>query len=763
MEGSGSIHEFLNRIESEGRLPQLAAELDGYRVRVVLTAHPTQFYPDEVLAIVADLTSALESDDTNAAYELLLQMGKTRFRNSAKPTPLDEARSLIWYLEDVFYRAIPEIQSLIDDHLDQDGTSGSVRTEPIVELGFWPGGDRDGNPFVTADLTERIAGILRATVLRLYQSDLRDLSRRLTFPGVSERLEHIRDRIATTSEVAGGDAEPYPDSEEFVRDLQEVLASVVADHMGLFADPLRQLIFRASTFGFHLASMDLRQDSRVHARVVGDIIHAAGLIAESDVETWSERPPEERISLMTSALDRLPSPHALATTLPKGIAHDTLESIRVLERIQKRNGARGMHRYIISNTQSEADVLAVWFLVQAAGVSLDSIELDIVPLFETIADLHASTGIMERLYDDLSYGSHLERRGQHQTIMLGFSDGTKDGGYVTANWEIYKAKRRLSSQATRREIGVTFFDGRGGPPARGGGNTHRFYRSLGKSVLSRELHVTIQGQTISSKYGTVDAARYNLERLVTAGLESRVGASSTRTMTDSQSSLIDELSAIAEGAYRDLKSDPRFLEYLEEITPIHFYGKTNNASRPTQRGGGSALQLDTLRAIPFVGAWSQVKQNVPGYYGLGTAVEHLEAAGRGDEVCRLYSESSYFRSLADNAMQSILKTSFALTSYLKDSDRFGAFWERLRDESDRTIRALRRLSGTPELLSGEPVTRESILLRESVVTPILVIQQYALHATRDASLRVASESDKTLERMIVKSLAASVNASRNAV
>lgn len=754
LEGPGSLHDFLNRMEAEGKNSQLAAELQSYRVRVVLTAHPTQFYPDEILAIISDLTQALQHDDTNTIYELLLQMGKTRFRNSEKPTPLDEARSLLWYLEDVFYDAIPAMHAQIDDHLQ-------TTTGPVVELGFWPGGDRDGNPYVTAGLTERIGALLRATVLRLYQTDLRALARRLTFAGIAERMGAISERLAATADGgAGGEDAAYADSGELVADLTSVYSLLQSEHMGLFSERLRTLINRVRTFGFHFASMDLRQDSRVHAAVIGEILAVAGV---EPGEGFADLEPERRVEVMITAIRQLPDSDQLLSALPEGIARDTLLTVQVAQRIQRRNGSRGMHRYIISNTQSEADVLGVWFVVQAAGISLAELELDIVPLFETIDDLHAASGIMERLYDHGEYAEHLRTRGQHQTVMLGFSDGTKDGGYVTANWEIYKAKRRLSSQAARREIAITFFDGRGGPPARGGGNTHRFYRSLGKTVLAREIHVTIQGQTISSKYGTVEAARYNLERLVTSGLESRVGATSMRAMTDHENELVEELSRIAGEAYQALKNHELFLPYLEEQTPLRFYGKTNIASRPTQRGGAEKLSLETLRAIPFVGAWSQVKQNVPGYFGLGTAIETITQSGRGQELCDLYEKSPYFRSLADNAMQSISKTSFALTAYLQDDERYGEFWSSLRDEASRTVEALKRLSGEDRLLAAEPITRQSISLREEIVIPILVIQQFALWALRHPEARLGKETDETLERMVVKSLAAAVNASRNAV
>ncbi|HKJ85604.1 MAG TPA: phosphoenolpyruvate carboxylase, partial [Spirochaetia bacterium] len=230
-----------------------------------------------------------------------------------------------------------------------------------------------------------------------------------------------------------------------------------------------------------------------------------------------------------------------------------------------------------------------------------------------------------------------------------------------------------------------------------------------------------------------------------------------------ENALIDELSERARDTYLKLKEHPLFLPYLRDRTPLTYYGKTNIASRPTQRGPQNELSMDRLRAIPFVGAWSQMKQNVPGYYGFGSAIESLAADGRLEELQRLYSESLFFGTLVDNAMQSLSKTSFELTAYLADDPIYGDFWKMIRDEAVRTHRGLLEVSGQSELLGSEPAVRQSIRMREDIVTPVLVIQQYALNAIADPAVRVANEATETLERMIVKSLAAAVNATRNAV
>jgi len=775
LDGPGSVAGLYERVKTQGKLPELRALLRDYRVRVVLTAHPTQFYPDEVLGIITDLADSLERGDANDVYELLMQMGQTRFRNTEKPTPVDEATSLLWYLQNVFYETVPTIQREIAE-LAAEGSESALSLSPVLELGFWPGGDRDGNPYVTADVTSHIANLLRRSILELYLADVRKLTRRLTFPGVGELLQEIGDRIQRTIspfvELPMGldesrefcvepDERQYWSPDELSADLRRAHELLLNHNLGLYRDRLEELMYKVAAFGFHFASLDLRQDSRVHTSVVDNILSILGKLPVDS--SYCELSPQEKIACLYETAADLPDTEALIENLSEAIDIDTIRSLQVTARIQERNGIRGMHRYIISNTQTEANVAEVWFLAVCAGMSKERLPIDIVPLFETIDDLHAATGVMERLYDNERYATQLKSRGNKQTIMLGFSDGTKDGGYVTANWEIFKAKRRLTAQASRRGLTVTFFDGRGGPPARGGGNTHRFYRSFGKTVASREIQLTIQGQTVSSKYGTPDAARFNLEQLLTAGLDTNVLTSQQHILTEEENNLLDSLADRAYHVYQELKEHPRFLSYLRDRTPLTFYGKTNIASRPTQRGGSSELSLSTLRAIPFVGAWSQMKQNVPGYYGFGRAVEELLETTPLDEIRSLYTQSLFFRTLVDNAMQSLSKTNFALTSYLAEDAEYNEFWKMLKDEADRTRRMLLAVSRQEELLDSEPMTRESIRLREEIVAPVLVIQQYALNAMANKGVRVADESDEILERMITKSLAAAVNASRNAV
>jgi phosphoenolpyruvate carboxylase len=346
--------------------------------------------------------------------------------------------------------------------------------------------------------------------------------------------------------------------------------------------------------------------------------------------------------------------------------------------------------------------------------------------------------------------------------MVGFSDGTKDGGYLMANWSIYKAKEELTAISTAHGIDVIFFDGRGGPPARGGGKTHKFYASMGKNISSKELHLTIQGQTVSSNFGTIDAAQYNIEQLLNAGISNELFSGREKTLQPEQEVLLQELADESYTAYKALKNHPQFLSYLAQISPLNFYSETNIGSRPAKRGKGSRLSLKELRAIPFVGAWSQLKQNVPGYYGMGIALEALEQRGKFQEVKTLYQQSQYFKTLIDNCEMAMKKSFPPLTAFLSDHPQYGELWYLIYDEHERTKKYIFQLSGHNELMADYPVEQLSVQMRERIVLPLTTIQQYAMACIRSIEERGGSaELKKMYEKLVIRCSFGIINAGRN--
>jgi phosphoenolpyruvate carboxylase len=362
---------------------------------------------------------------------------------------------------------------------------------------------------------------------------------------------------------------------------------------------------------------------------------------------------------------------------------------------------------------------------------------------------------MQYLFDLPDYRSHLEQRGRRQTMMLGFSDGTKDGGYLKANWSILKTKEVLSKVCSKNGIDAIFFDGRGGPPARGGGKTHRFYAAQTKDIANNEIQLTIQGQTITSTYGTKEQFMHNSEQLLTAGLSNNLFGKENVISRESRK-LMEELSDLSFEKYDALKQHEMFISYLENRSTLKYYTKANIGSRPGKRGQKAKLELTDLRAISFVGSWSQLKQNVPGYFGIGTAIKKLKDAGKLRELKKLFKEVPFFETLMLNSMMSLSKCYFELTSYMKDDKEYGDFWNILHDEYLLSKQMLLLISNSEILMENEAVSRESIKIRENIVLPLLVIQQYALHQISENS-----DNKALYEKIVTRSLYGNINASRN--
>ena len=752
LNGPGSITQLLNRVDSDDLREKLLKKLDDFCVRIVLTAHPTQFYPGKVLGIITDLEEAIKDNDFVTVNNLLLQLGKTGFINKNKPTPFDEALTLGWFLENVFYEAIPAIMKKLLKGLNFPINKWQ-HTE-LFRLGFWPGGDRDGNPFVTSDVTLQVADRLRQILLKCYWRDIKYLKRRLTFDGVEDFIATAERKV--NNAIYYPEQEHYANAEELLSDLQQAREVLVKHHDSFFVDSLDDTILKIKLFGFFFASLDIRQVSPKHSlaweEVLTKIEKQVPVFTYTDYQSWDEK---RKIDFLLSLQVELTE-----TDFHDPITQDIYGSMLAIREIQRRNGESGAHRYVISNCASALNVVEVLALMKNVWKTTE-IGVDIVPLFETVDDLAGAADVMKQLFENKYYREHLARRGNQQTIMVGFSDGTKDGGYLRANWSIFTAKEQLTKISREYDVKVTFFDGRGGPPGRGGGNNHAFYASLGKDIEDKEIQLTVQGQTISSNYGTVPTAMYNLERLFTAGLENHLFmAKNTKDqLSDADKALMEELANVAYEAYLGLKNHKTFVPYLEKITPLRFYGQTKIGSRPDKRGSGGGLKFEDLRAIPFVGSWAQMKQNVPGFYGFGSALETLKKNGKMDALKKLYKRSLFVRTLVENSMQSLMKAYYPATKYLKENPEFSTLWNMMFEEYERSINLMLEFSGEKELMNQNPVTKESIIVRERIVLPLMTIQQYALQKLQSADLPTA-EVD-VYSKLVMRAMFGIINAARN--
>ncbi len=753
MDGVGTLRNLKGTAMSEGNIDELREFLEEFKVRIVLTAHPTQFYPGSVLGIITSLTKAIKENDLSGINNLFGQLGKTPFFKHKKPTPYDEAKSLMWYLENVFYKTFGVIYNYIQDNIYAD----DKKHNDIINIGFWPGGDRDGNPFVKPKTTLKVAKKLKRSILKKYYEDLRDLRKKLTFRGVEDRV--IRLETIMYNYSINLKYEDAITEKELRQELLDIRNIVVDEHQSLYVNEINHLINRVHLFGYRFASLDIRQDSRIHHSVFTTVIdHLIERGNSSFPKNYHDLSESEQIKILSKANDEIGD----LDIFDDEMVRNTLKTIAIIKDIQKSNGERGANRYIISNNQTALNVMQLFAMLKIVAFK-DDLTVDVAPLFETIPDLENAPGVMEQLYQNPEYRAHLEARGNKQHIMLGFSDGTKDGGYLMANWGIYKAKELLTEMSRKYDITAIFFDGRGGPPARGGGKTHNFYSSLGPTIEDKEVQITIQGQTVSSNFGTNDSSQYNLEQLISSGIKNRIDGDRNR-LSDADRATMDNLAEVSYQTYKEFKGHPMFIPYLERMSTLKYYAKTNIGSRPSKRGTSDKLVFSDLRAIPFVGSWSQLKQNVPGFYGVGTALKQYEDKGEWDKVEALYNNSKFFKTLLENSMMSLTKSFFDLTKYMSKDEEFGEFWKIIYQEYLETKRLLLKITGYEELMENEPAGKASIQVRESIVLPLLTIQQYALKKIQELEKSgvSADDPDKVIyEKIVTRSLFGNINASRN--
>ena len=722
---------------SKEKNEQLFELLNDVRIRLVLTAHPTQFYRPSVLKIISDLRQAVLHDDVGEIDTVLNQLGLTSLVNSDPPTPLEEANNILQICRFVYYDAIGEFCYELSKRYP------SFNNYESILLGFWPGGDRDGNPYVTHEVTRNVSDSLRMNLMKCYYNDFKKLRSKLTFKGVEELITKEVNRLYE----AMFNQNILISHEDLLKSLQSIERILTEKFQNIYLEDVKRLIVKIKVFQSHFASLDIRQDHSIHKLCVEEILKQNNLI-ENSIDELSQDNLTQILMKRKLVIDE--------ELFENEVCKDTIKNIRQLPEIQFINGNLGCHRYIISNSEDVYSVLFVFGLFN--WIHNDKkVNFDFVPLFETMNGMDSCEYTMEQLYKNDIYRKHIQNRGDRQTMMLGFSDGTKDGGYLKANWAIYKSKEDLARASKKFQIEPVFFDGRGGPPARGGGKTHDFYASRSPDTSNGDIQLTIQGQTITSTYGTDNKFLYNVEQMITSGIVSQL-KKETSTISGKNQKLIEELSDTSYDCYMELRNDPNFLPYLEEMTTLKYYSKTKIGSRPSKRSKDVKLKLEDLRAIAYVGSWSQLKQNVPGFYGVGTALQSLIEKDKTEDLKQLYLEEPFFRCLMDNCMMALTKCNFDLTSYIKSSNKFGGFWQKLKEEYELTKKCLLLITNSQTLMENDKNIKASITLRNDMVLPLLLVQNYALQKLGN----IPDEKSKAIyEKLVVRSLYGNINASRN--
>ncbi len=783
----------------------IAGAIDRLRIQPVLTAHPTEARRrtvlialrriDRLLARLAerDVVAGEDRDARRRLREEITLLWRTSDLRAAAVSPLDEVRTALAFFDETLFSVVPRIYREADAALDagrtgnRDGDgasneatdSGRTGTRPPRTTAFlawdsWIGGDRDGNPMVTAEITERTLRIHADHVLRGYEAvatrlaqtiaaatspermsrtlagrlardadllpDLdRQLRRRYPDEPYRQRFGFVAERLRRTRAHLTGQAAPltglYSGPDELDAELVEIQDALVADGLGRVAwGDVADLRWQLATFGFHLASLEVRQHSTAHRETEAAV--AAGDLQREVVAGVS--------------------------------AAEVLDTFRVVAAAQARYGPHAAGRYVISFTAEADDVGRVLRLAAAAepGPDVGFAILDVVPLFEDAATLEAAGPILAAILSDPAYRAHLRERGDRQEVMLGYSDSNKESGYLAANWLLHLAQGALIATAREHAVELTLFHGRGGAIGRGGGPANRAILGLAAGSLEGRLKLTEQGEVIAANYADAGIAQRHLERLAAATLVASSAAheAALLPLEASGGPILDELAATSRGAYRDLVEGPRFVEFFRQATPIDEIATLRLGSRPAARGrpGGTSSvseapdssgaassggSIADLRAIPWVFAWSQARIELPGWFGLGAALEAygIRHGPAGiTALRRLYARWPFFASLVDNAELALARADLGVArQYAALADDLDGAWPAIEAEYVRTVTSLGQVTGRDRLLDRDPELRRRMGLRDPYVDSLSELQVTLL-----ARLRAAAPDDPERGRLL---------------
>ena len=794
----GSMALALSRAREEG---VTAAQVEEFFSRAlispVLTAHPTEVQRKSILDRQLEISRLLNDRDRTqltpdelvqneeALRRVVLTLWQTRILRELRLTVNDEIENGLAYYRYTFLHQLPKLYAEMEDlllHRD----FGKVRLANFFKLGSWIGGDRDGNPFVTDDVMRHAMTRHCATAMDFYFDEIHQLGGELsqslrmveTTPALDElarrspdvsahRLDEpyrraltgIYARLSATSHALGhrvpnrpavADAQPYLDSMEFARDLGILADSLAANGSRRVArGRLRNLLRAADIFGFHLAPLDMRQHSGVHEQVIIELF-ASGARRHG----YAELDENQRCEWLQQELEL---PRLLRSPYLK-YSDEVAKELAILDtaaQMHRRFGAQALPNYIISKTDSVSDLFEVALLLKEAGLlhpgESPRLDLNIIPLFETIDDLQSCGPIMDRLFSQRYYRQLLASRGDVQEVMLGYSDSNKDGGFLTANWELYKAEVELVKVFARHNVKLRLFHGRGGSVGRGGGPSYQAILAQPPGSVAGQIRITEQGEVIASKYSDPEIGRRNLETLVAATFE----ATALRTDGAGQPAyheVIDELSAAAFSAYRKLVYEtPGFLQFFRSATPIIEIADLNVGSRPASRK--KTDRIEDLRAIPWVFSWSLSRIMLPGWYGFGTAVEEVMARRNNagiDLLQGMYQEWPFFRTLLSNMDMLLAKSDISIASryaeLVTDVDLRESIFGRIQEEWHRTVRYLLAITGQSELLEANPALSRSLRNRSPYIDPLNHLQVELLKRYR------AGETDEKTRRAILLTL-----------
>lgn len=753
----GGLEDSLRQLKADGvDAATVSALIARLRVEPVFTAHPTEAVrrallekeSEVVRCLIEDIDRGLTPQERRADVErmrlALTASWQTDETPPEKPSVADEFEHVAFYLSDVLYRVLPVFHEVFEDALQTVYGDDAAGLPPVLGFGSWVGGDMDGNPNVGAATIEATLSGQRALVLANYRRDLARLGEVLSqssgrigvspgllrrtddyarrFPKAAGRLKSrhadmpyrrfcalVSARLAATEQDK---REGYDDADEFLADLRLVEASLQqhrGEHAGAFA--VRRLCRRAQAFGFHLATLDLRQESTQH-----DLALAA-LLGD---ENWPSRPWPGRAERLRELIAGI-APAAVPDATD---AVSVLDVFRTVADAQGRYGARAFGPYIISMSRSAADALAVLALARIAGCTdrNGAVPLDVAPLFETVDDLQAAADTLRSLFADPVYREHLRERGDRQVVMLGYSDSAKDGGLVASRWALQQTQVQLTALAAEAGVRIAFFHGRGGSLSRGGGKTERAVIAAPRGSVDGNLRLTEQGEVIHRKYGIRALALRNLEQMTGAVLRASLRPRPAEPREAAWRDMAADIAATARAHYRGLVYDtPGFVDYFRAATPIDVIERLRIGSRPSKRGNAGGVS--SLRAIPWVFAWSQNRCGLTAWLGVGTGLAHGIAKYGHGAVAEMARDWPFFATLVDDVEMVLAKSDLGIFErYSRLAESHGEFFPGIAGEFARTQAAILSLKGADELLANDFRLRQSIRLRNPYVDPISLLQ-----------------------------------------
>ncbi|MGE0295905.1 MAG: phosphoenolpyruvate carboxylase, partial [Pseudonocardia sp.] len=783
------LRALMQRLAAECDHAEVEEVLGRAELRPVFTAHPTEASRQSVLRVLRRVADALDRDAADeelaALVDLLWQTDEIR---PGRPTVVDEARGIAWFLDQLGTRTVPDLLGEFEREVRAAGFTMPVGARPLV-LGSWVGGDRDGNPNVTPAVTREVLQINAERALRIHErlvarlieelgvstrvvgvsEELRgSLARdrrvlpevhdrfirlnqhepyRLKLSYVLARLENTRRRVADSRpHVPGRD---YLGTEAYVEDLAVLDRSLRAHLGGRIADgTLARALRSARALGLHLAELDFREHSGLLHTALGAVFDALG---ELD-RPYAELSRDERTALLSAEL-RSRRPLVRRHYGLPAAATDVVATFDVLHDIQHELGPEVCHTYIVSMSQGVDDLLAAAVLARESYmVELHQnprSSLDLVPLFETVTELAQAGALLEGLLSDEGYRVHVRNRGDVQEVMLGYSDSNKGAGITTSQWEIHRAQRQLRDVAARHGVRLRLFHGRGGSVGRGGGPAGEAVASSPFGAVDATMKLTEQGEVISDKYSLPTLAEDNLEILLAAMLSATLTHQSSRWPDDVLARWDEAMTCVsdaARAAYRELVDEPGLPAFFAAATPVDELGSLNVGSRPSRRPGGGTATLDDLRAIPWVFGWTQTRMVVPGWYGLGSGLRAARAAGYGPLLEQM-REWAFLANLLGNVEMTLAKTDLRIAeAYVSRLVEPGLqpIFERIRAEHAVTLQEVLRLAGAPTLLAAHPVLRNTLAVRAAYLEPLHHLQVELL-----ARRREVDEPDGDLQRALL--------------